>query len=119
VREVETAADVHHHADLLLDGEKRSLGTRTWPRSRPSISSIGDEEGPFNLAELVDGDDVRVQEPGRGSGLALEARAGRRVAAARATVFRADAVEVRVQRPVTSHRALAQLGQDLELSDSS
>ena len=39
VREVEAAADVDHHADLLLDGEAVG-GAMASPRSMPSTSSM-------------------------------------------------------------------------------
>ena len=119
VREVEPPANVHDHADLLLDRE--AVGRRHRLAEVEALDELhGDVVRPLHLAELEDGHDVRVLEPGRRPRLALEAGEGvlAREQRGRDGLERDGPVQDRVVGPVDlAHRALAQVGQDLELAE--
>ena len=63
------AGEVHH----LLDGERGALAQHH-VEQRAAVDQLHrDERRPGELAEVVDGDDVRVDDPRQGAGLGLEA----------------------------------------------
>jgi hypothetical protein len=99
-------------ADLLHDLELRAqVGERVRRDESLQVVAVeqlhGHEEAAGVLAEVVDGDDVRMREPGRGLGLAAEALASLLVG--RADDFQRDeAIEHLVVRAENlSHRAAA------------
>jgi hypothetical protein len=125
VGEVEAAAHVDDHPDLLLEGE--AAGVVDGPAELLAVDELhGDVAGGLalavllDLADLEDGDDVRVVELRRRPGLALESldrilppHQGRRD-----HLERHRPVEERVVGLVDlPHGPLAELGQVLELSE--
>ena len=97
---------------------KRSFCAKWFFSSRPDHELHRDKRGIAVLAEIIDGDDVRMIEPPRGFGFALKARDhfGRAVAfeLVAADRFQRDrALDARVESLVNDpHRAAAELAQD-------
>jgi hypothetical protein len=119
VRVVEAAADLGDDPELLLTGQ--AVGGDHRVGEVAAFEKLhGDEEGVFGLAQLVDRDDVRMLELGRGPGLPLEAREGIPLGQ-KARVDRLqghEALEHRVAGFVDrAHGPLAELSEHLVLAD--
>ena len=119
VGEGEPVEDLLHDRELVLEAFDLALGEQL-----PQVAALeqlhGHEGHALLLAEVVDGDDVRVVQLGRGLGLALEADARALVGAELAgdDLDRHLAAEHGVEGPEhLSHGALAELADDLELAD--
>ena len=119
VSERQPLADLQHHADLLVEGH-RARGESVL-QVDPVEQLHGHERLPCLEPELVHRDDVRVVEEGGGLRLPLEPLAHHLVGveAGRDALDRDGAVQDRVVGAEhLAHGALAELADDLVLSDA-